>query len=446
MSVLSRLEAVQRTDTSFREVVASELHNLVDVVSTAVLLELKRLARSEPGLRDWAGGVTAIIGEFMPVSSCALVVMVDDLPPVVSGFGQLGRLGIETMEASLGQFSIDLDAWPTRREIGDLTNVLARSISLGGAVVARAVIAPSGSTAAAAALDSLLVAILDTIEADLPAVIDRERSARSEASDRARVVAAQVISLDDAQRLRDLADVLCLLPAAVGCSIAASSVLAIEPVRVQVGLVHTAHAAVRRITVERGTVEVAVHTDGYAARTPDTVTDEASAAGDVLDDVMASIATAARSIEAERAAMVASDLGGETQLRMVIDHALGSLGGLDRTLMVSVVALADDPQRTPERTTVRLTEMGRSLQAGRAPVSVGRLEQFVAVVCFAIDEIEARALLMDLSAAVKQALRPKGLAPRVDNASIAMALAPAHGYDADSLFTHALAQLAAVDN
>jgi hypothetical protein len=430
MSVLSRLESAQRVDVTFRDVVRNEAEALMGVVSSAVTMELRRLGRARPGLSEWAYEALAIISEFVPVASVSLSIEVEGIPPVWMGFGSLVEL--TTRDGAQAWFTVP--AVPRAS--------VTRSLVADGFVVGQAALIAGSS----ALNESILVDVLMVLESELPAVIEQERRLRASASERISQAAQGVGFFDDVAQLEELANALVLLPSTVGVTMVGSSVLSIEPVRIKVGSVATAAVVAERLVCGRGVLEVAAHlvddaplAEATAVVHSDTATvEQAVRAGlrAALDIVEASL----RDGEYEREQLVASDIGGPNQIRLVVEHALMQPLPHSSAVMVSVIALVDSAAADPKATSI-LDRLTASLSATRPASCLGRVDDRIVVLGAVVDELEAKVLADDLLIAANAAIKPRGLSPRVPKCQLSFAVSPVHGDDPDTLLAFALLQL-----
>jgi hypothetical protein len=428
MSVLSRLESAQRVDVAFREVIRTEAVALMGVVTSAVTMELRRLGRAQPGLSEWAYEALAIVSEFVPVSSASLSVEVEGIPPVWMGFGALVEPAAE-----------DAVSWMATPKQARAS--VARQLWVGNHKIGEAVLT-SGSHAVH---ESILVEVLDVLEAELPAVLESERKMRASATVVIGRAASSVEYFDDVARLETLAQSLVHLPSTIGVSLMSSSVVSIEPVRIKVGSVGAPLTVVERIEVARGMLEIAAHmvesssyVDGSSIVHADISAVEA-AVRTALIEALALVAEAVRPGEERREELVAAEIGGPNQVRFVIEHALSMPRSHNSGLLVAVIELNGDDD-SPRGLALReqlLTGLART----RPPACVGRIDQRAVVMCCVLDELEARVLAEDLLIVANAAVRPKGLAPRVPTTRLGFGVSPVHGEDPDTLLAHALSQL-----
>jgi hypothetical protein len=430
MSVLSRLESAQRVDVAFREVVRNEAEALMGVVSSAVTMELRRLGRAHPGLSEWAYEALAIISEFVPVNSVSLSVDVEGVPPVWMGFGSLVESTNNDVAAS----------WISAPQVKRAS--VTRQLMADGAVVGRAALIAGSS----ALNESILVDVLEVLESELPAVIEQERRLRACASERIAQAAGAVAFFDDVTQLEELAQALAFLPSTVGVSIVGSSVISIEPIRIKVGSVATAKVIVERLVVGRGVLEIAAHLvddapvgGGNAAVHGDAAT-IAEAVGQGLRTALEIVERAVDAGEHGREQLVAADIGGPNQIRLVVEHALMVPPPHSSSVMVSVVELNEAAAAHPSASTV-VDRLVVGLSATRPPSCVGRIDDRIVVLGAVLDELEAKVLADDLIVAANATIKPRGLAPRIPKCQLAFAVSPVHGDDPDTLMAFALVQL-----
>src|SRR4051794_30763277 len=203
MSLLSRVEAAQGAERTRLHVMAEEIPALLEVLSTACLLELGKLSRAEPSLVEWAHGAVGVISQFVPTQGALIAVDLPGSPPVSAAFGDLASAA----EATLAAARTGDDMPGTHC----LTPLVVEGIVVGALAF--------GGVPPILARSDLLTQVRDQITRDLGEVARGEQVARAEAPQRVQAAVRELGALDDVNRLQELTGALLLLPEVVGATV-----------------------------------------------------------------------------------------------------------------------------------------------------------------------------------------------------------------------------------